>query len=58
MLNHLLNIARQIGRKRIVLMGGTQATNPRAIRFYQKFGFKTVGEFITDINNYDMILEL
>jgi diamine N-acetyltransferase len=58
MLEHLLKIAREIGRKRIVLMGGTQATNARAIRFYQKFGFRTVGEYMTEINNYDMILEL
>lgn len=53
----------QFLRKRyVVLFGGTHATNERAIHFYEKFGFKKVGEFLskspdgTEINNFDMYL--
>jgi GNAT superfamily N-acetyltransferase len=60
MMRHLLDVARLLGRKRMVLWGGTQATNFRAIHFYHKYGFRTVGEFEEPpgFNNYDMILDL
>ncbi|HEX2915582.1 MAG TPA: GNAT family N-acetyltransferase [Chloroflexia bacterium] len=59
MMVYLVEVAQQIGLKHLVLMGGTQATNPRAIHFYEKFGFKKVGEFeYNNLNNYDMILTL
>jgi GNAT superfamily N-acetyltransferase len=58
MLPTLLATAREQGRRSVVLMGGTQATNARAIHFYEKFGFRKVGEFMTEINNWDMFLEL
>ena len=54
----VLDLARRLGFQRVVLMGGTQATNHRAIHFYGKFGFRKVGRFFTEINNYDMILSL
>ena len=56
----LKQFARQLGRTRMVLWGGTQATNDRAIHFYQKHGFRTVGEFQEPpgFNNYDMIMDL
>ncbi|MBN1873759.1 MAG: GNAT family N-acetyltransferase [Anaerolineae bacterium] len=59
MMEHLIRVAVRLGRKRMVLMGGTQATNARAIHFYQKHGFRKVGEFEKPpgFNNYDMILE-
>jgi diamine N-acetyltransferase len=50
--------ARELGRKRMVLMGGVQATNDRGVHFYTRFGFRKVGEFYTDRNNFDMILDL
>ena len=57
-MDHLLDLMLRIGRKRLVLMGGTRAHNERAIHFYRKFGFRKVGEFDTGVNNYDMIVEI
>lgn len=42
----------------LVLMGGTQATNARAIHFYEKFGFVRHGGYQTDVFNHDMRLLL
>ena len=60
LMTHLKRVAKRIGRKRMVLWGGTQATNARAIHFYHKHGFRTVGDFEepAGFNNYDMILDL
>ena len=58
MMGHLLRVARELGRKRVVLWLGVQATNERAIHFYTKWGFAKVGEFMTDRNNFDMIRDL
>jgi GNAT superfamily N-acetyltransferase len=58
MMRHVLDVARRLGKKRIVLWLGVQATNERAVHFYTKWGFRKVGEFYTDRNNYDMILDL
>ena len=59
-MQQLLETARRQGRRRAVLMGGTMATNSRAIHFYEKLGFRKVGEFETPPGryNHDMILEL
>ncbi len=53
---HLIALARQAGARSLVLMGGTQATNARAIRFYEKFGFEHQGGYQTDVWNHDMRL--
>lgn len=58
LLAHALEIVRSHGRTRVVLWGGVQARNARAIRFYERWGFRKVGEFLTDQNNYAMILVL
>jgi len=60
MMAALIQVARRLGRRRIVLMGGTQATNHRAIHFYAKCGFCTIGEFEwpAGLGNYDMMLDL
>ncbi len=55
---HLVAYARQSGAKSLVLMGGTQATNVRAIAFYEKFGFKRFGGYQTDVFNHDMRLTI
>jgi GNAT superfamily N-acetyltransferase len=55
---HLIAFARQLGARSLVLMGGTQATNHRAIAFYEKFGFKRFGGYQTDVFNHDMRLWL
>ena len=55
---HALDVLRLLGKKRAVLQGGVQQRNERAVHFYRKFGFKTVGTFTTRVENYDMIAEL
>ena len=55
----LSQLAERLDRKRVVLWGGVRADNPRAVHFYEKFGFVEWGQFKTkDTNNYDMLLEL
>jgi GNAT superfamily N-acetyltransferase len=60
MMRHLILVARRLGRRRMVLFGGTYATNHRAIHFYQKYGFGKVGTFEhpQGVYNHDMLLEL
>lgn len=55
----LLAVARWRGMKRVVLWGGVQERNLRARRFYEKWGFRKVGEFpANELNNFDMMLDL
>lgn len=58
MMPHVLHAARLLGKRRIVLWLGVQATNERAVGFYTRWGFQKVGEFFTNKNNFDMILDL
>ena len=45
--------------KRIILWGGVQSSNERAINFYKKNGFYSIGHFdYNGIGNIDMIKEL
>ncbi|MFJ4898902.1 GNAT family N-acetyltransferase [Streptomyces sp. NPDC088727] len=56
----IADVARRFGKKRVILWGGVLANNPRAIRYYEKQGFRTVGSF-TDADGaraLDMILDL
>jgi diamine N-acetyltransferase len=46
------------GIRRVFLWGGVQAANDKAVNYYLKHGFKTIGQFDHNGNNYDMILEL
>ena len=57
----IINFAKEKNVRSLVLMGGTQATNELAIKFYEKFNFKKYGTFYTthnNLNNYDMRLLL
>jgi len=58
MMLYTINIARRLERKKMILSGGVQARNLRAIHFYKKFGFKIVREFQTERKNYDMAFDL
>lgn len=40
---------------RIILWGGVQMDNERAINYYKKIGFETIGQFTYNGENYDMI---
>lgn len=55
---YIVDFLKENGKRYFVLMGGTQSTNGRAVRFYEKFGFKKVGSYMTDIENYDMYMEI
>jgi len=59
-LAYVLDLARQLTRRHVVLLGGTQATNVRAIHFYEKHGFRTIGSFEepAGTDNFDMVLTL
>jgi len=52
----LIDMARDLGRRWMVLLGGVQATNERAVHFYRKHGFETVGsfEYPVGVANLDM----
>jgi diamine N-acetyltransferase len=55
MMRWMFEVAGRLGRRRVVLWGGCQITNARAIHFYQKHGFTKVGEYSTTIDYWDMI---
>ena len=57
-MRHLLDAARRMGFKRMLLLGGVRQHNKRAIHFYEKFGFAKVREFTTRAPNFDMIADL
>jgi GNAT superfamily N-acetyltransferase len=54
-LSHTIQVLRGLGLRHVVLFGGTQAGNSRAIHVYQKLGFIALGSFQTKgIDNIDM----
>jgi diamine N-acetyltransferase len=44
--------------ERVILWGGVQADNLRAVNYYKKNGFRHLGEFQHNGSNYDMILDI
>jgi ribosomal protein S18 acetylase RimI-like enzyme len=46
------------GIRRIILWGGVQSTNEKAVKFYLRNGFKTLGQFEHNGSNFDMILNI
>ena len=57
-MRHLLDAARGMGYRRMLLLGGVRQHNGRAIHFYEKFGFVKVREFTSRAPNFDMIADL
>lgn len=51
----VLEDAISLGSTRIFLWGGVKAENHRAINFYVRCGFLTVGRFIHEGDNIDMV---
>lgn len=45
LMRHILNVARDLQKRYVLLMGGVYAHNLRAIHYYQKHGFRQVGTF-------------
>ncbi|MES2850473.1 MAG: N-acetyltransferase [Bacteroidota bacterium] len=58
MFDHILNHCRQKLIRRIILWGGVQATNEKALHFYKKLGFVRLGQFEYNGLNQDMLLEI
>ena len=57
LLRHGLHLCRELGRQAVILMGGVQENNRRAVHFYQRHGFHRLGSFEwpTGVMNDDMI---
>jgi ribosomal protein S18 acetylase RimI-like enzyme len=58
MRERIIEIARSLGRKSMILAGGVQARNDRGLHFYEKMGFRPVREFETVLKNIDMVRDL
>jgi ribosomal protein S18 acetylase RimI-like enzyme len=58
LLQYILSELKLTEIKRVILWGGVQCDNSKAVNFYQKNGFKTLGEFEYNGRNYDMILDI
>jgi diamine N-acetyltransferase len=56
--NFILSNLKTNKTKRIILWGGVQCDNYKAVNFYIKNGFRTLGQFEYNGLNYDMILEI
>ncbi|MEO3822824.1 GNAT family N-acetyltransferase [Actinomadura sp. B10D3] len=56
----ITDAVRKLGRTRIILWGGVLADNARAIRFYEKNGFRYIGAFTgpDGLRSLDMMLDL
>jgi GNAT superfamily N-acetyltransferase len=54
----ILEELKRIGITRVILWGGVQADNEKAVGFYKKHGFQTLGEFEHNGINLDMMLEI
>lgn len=58
MFRYILNSLQNTDIERVILWGGVQAGNQKAIRYYEKLGFKIYGEFERNGQNFDMMLSL
>ncbi|CAN5721533.1 hypothetical protein BH11BAC3_BH11BAC3_38760 [soil metagenome] len=58
MLNYILDELKIAGIKQVILWGGVQSDNIKAVNFYKKAGFKILGSFEYNGTNYDMILDV
>lgn len=54
----ILHDLKEQGFKRVILWGGVQSDNDRAVNFYRKNGFRRLGSFEYNGWNDDMILEI
>jgi len=58
MFQFILDNLKSKGFRRIILWGGVQADNLKAVNFYRKNGFREVGRFEHNGNNIDMICDI
>jgi L-amino acid N-acyltransferase YncA len=52
---YILSDVDKLSFRRIILWGGVQADNERAVRYYKQIGFTILGQFQYNGNNFDMI---
>ncbi len=57
---YIIDVAHKFGRKRIILWGGVLINNKKAIRFYEKKGFKNLGTYenLENGTSLDMIFNI
>lgn len=58
MFYHICNDLKAQGVRRIILWGGVQASNAKALKFYENAGFITLGSFWHNGDNFDMVKDL
>ena len=58
LLQYILQELSVAGIQQVLLWGGVQSDNAKAIKFYKSFGFETAGSFDHFGSNYDMILHV
>ncbi|MEQ9300666.1 MAG: GNAT family N-acetyltransferase [Cyclobacteriaceae bacterium] len=58
MFDYILMDLKTKGFRRIILWGGVQCNNHRAVRYYEKLGFRSVGQFEYNGLNLDMLLDI
>ena len=56
--NYVLDEMKNRNAKQLILWGGVQIDNIKAVRFYQKNGFRSLGHFQYNGLNEDMMLPL
>lgn len=54
----ILPLLKNLGFKRIILWGGVQSDNSRAVAYYKKLGFESLGQFEFHGLNTDMICQI
>jgi diamine N-acetyltransferase len=57
-LQNVILLAKDLDKRRMILMGGVKAENLRAVHFYEKFSFRIISEFEYQGMNYDMMLDI
>ncbi len=58
MFKYLKKLLQNTDCERIVLWGGVQKSNEKAVNYYQKNGFKIYGQFENNVDNWDMALNV
>ncbi len=58
MFQYILPLVQAEGYRRVLLWGGVQADNFKALNFYQMLGFRTLGSFTYQGENYDLVLDI
>jgi diamine N-acetyltransferase len=58
LLHFIISDVKATAIKRIILWGGVQANNDKAVNYYTRNGFKILGQFEYHGDNYDMILNI